>query len=214
MQVNAKFLTLVGGGAYARELINWINDATALGRLPKLTGFLDESASALDGFPYSLAYRGRIEDYRPQDGEQLVMAIADPSAKRRVAEALSAADASFATIVHPSAVIAGSARLGTGVTVCPFALVSADAVVGDFAAINAVSSIGHDVQLGAYSTLSAHVDLTGRVVVGDEVFFGTGAKVLPGVKIGERAKIGAGAIIMRGVKAGSVMYASPAKKLS
>lgn len=211
--MNGKFLTLVGAGAYARELINWINDATAQGSLPKLTGFLDESHKALDGFPYSLEYRGLIDSYQPQEGELLVMAIADPASKRRIADALTAAGGQFAKVIHPSAVIAGSARLGVGVTVCPFALVSADAVVGDFAAINAMSSIGHDVQLGHYCTLSAHVDLTGRVVVGNESFFGTGAKVLPGVKIGEKAKIGAGALIMRGVKPGAVMYAAPAKKL-
>jgi UDP-3-O-[3-hydroxymyristoyl] glucosamine N-acyltransferase len=114
------------------------------------------------------------------------MAIANPESKRRVAAELQAMGARFVTVVHPSAVIAGSARLGEGVTVCPFSLVSADAIVGDFVAINTMSSVGHDVQLGAFSTLSAHVDLTGRVKVGEGVFFGTGAKVLPGLKIGGR----------------------------
>lgn len=207
------FLTMVGGGAYARELINWIADAAAIGRLPPVTGFLDTTSNSLDGFSYTLAYRGRDEDYAPQPGEMLVMGIADPKAKHRAAVELKSRGAKFATVIHPSAVVAGSAHLGEGVTICPFALISADAKIEDFAAINAMSSIGHDVQLGAYSTLSAHVDLTGRVVVGEETFFGTGAKVLPGVKIGERAKIGAGALIMRGVKADAVMYAAPAKQL-
>ncbi|WP_077036110.1 acetyltransferase [Pelomonas sp. KK5] len=211
--MNPSSLTLVGCGAYARELINWIADAEAAGRLPPLAGFLDETPDSLDGFPYTLAYRGRADDYEPVPGEALVMAIADPNTKRRVADQLKAKGAWFATVIHPSAVIAGSARLGEGVTVCPFALVSADATVGDFVAINAMSSVGHDVQLGAFSTLSAHVDLTGRVIVGEEVFFGTGAKVLPGVKIGERAKIGAGALIMRNVKADAVMYTAPARQL-
>lgn len=211
--MNATSLTLVGCGAYARELINWIADSTAAGRLPPLEGFLDAAPDSLNGFPYRLAYRGRVEDYVPAPGEALVMAIATPEVKRRVAEELKARGAQFATVVHPSAVIAGSARLGEGVTVCPFALVSADAVVGDFVTINAMSSVGHDVQLRAYGTLSAHVDLTGRVSVGEQAFFGTGAKVLPGVKIGERVKIGAGSLIMRGVKADSIMYATPAKKL-
>lgn len=211
--MNPTYLTLVGCGAYARELINWIADAGAAVRLPPLTGFLDATADSLDEFPYTLSYRGRVEDYAPQPGEALVMAIANPDAKRRVAAELKAKGAQFVSVIHPSAVIAGSARLGEGVTVCPFALVSADATIGDFVAINAMSSVGHDVQLGAFSTLSAHVDLTGRVSVGEEVFFGTGAKVLPGVKIGERAKIGAGSLIMRSVKADSVMYAAPARQL-
>lgn len=211
--MSTSFLTLVGAGAYARELMNWIEDASAAGKSPEVKGFLDDSAQALQGFPYSLEYRGPIGDYTPVDGELLVMAIADPAAKRRIADSLRARGARFATVIHPSAVIARSARLGEGVTVCPMALVSADADIEDFVAINAMSSIGHDVRLGTCSTLSAHVDLTGRVTVGEECFFGTGAKVLPGVKIGAKAKIGAGAVIMRSVKAESVMYAAPAKKL-
>lgn len=212
MQVT-NFLTLVGGGAFGRELINWANDAANAGSAPPLTGFIDKSAQALDGFPYQLAYRGTIEDYTPVDGERLIVAIGEPEAKQRVVELLRARGATFAGIVHPTAVIAKSARLGEGVVVCPLSLVSADAQVGDFVAINAMSSVGHDVKLGACSTLSAHVDLTGRVEVGTCCFFGTGAKVLPGVRIGEGAKIGAGTVIMRHVKPGSVMYTPPAKKL-
>jgi sugar O-acyltransferase (sialic acid O-acetyltransferase NeuD family) len=211
--MNVTSLTLVGCGAYAREIINWIADATAVGRLPPLASYLDATPDSLASFPYTLAYRGRDQDYVPQPGEGLVMAIAEPELKRRVATELKAKGARFTTVIHPSAVIASSARLGEGVTVCPFALISADATVGDFVAINAMSSIGHDVHLGAYSTLSAHVDLTGRVAVGEEVFFGTGAKVLPGVKVGARAKVGAGTLIMRNVKADAVMYAAPAKQL-
>jgi sugar O-acyltransferase (sialic acid O-acetyltransferase NeuD family) len=212
MQVTGT-LTLVGGGAFARELINWAADATRAGSAAPVTAFLDQSAGALDGFPYDLAWRGTIEDYAPAADEQLVVAIADPEAKRRVVELLRARGARFARLVHPTAVIAGSARLAEGVVVCPLALVSADAQVGDFVAINAMSSVGHDVRLGAYSTLSAHVDLTGGVVVGECCFFGTGAKVLPGVRIGERSRIGAGTVIMRPVKPESVMYAPPAKRL-
>ncbi len=212
MQVT-NFLTLVGGGAFGRELINWAADAASAGSAAPLTGFIDKSAQALDSFPYQLTYRGTIEDYTPTEGERLVVAIADPEAKQRVVQLLRARGATFASVIHPTAVIAKSARLGEGVVICPLSLVSADAQVGDFSAINAMSSVGHDVKLGAFSTLSAHVDLTGRVEVGECCFFGTGAKVLPGVRIGERSKIGAGTLIMRHVKPESVMYTPPAKKL-
>jgi sugar O-acyltransferase (sialic acid O-acetyltransferase NeuD family) len=212
MQVTGT-LTLVGGGAFARELINWAADAARAGLSAPLTGFLDQSAQVLDGFPYELTWRGTMEDYVPVAGEQLVVAIGDPEAKRRIVELLRARGARFAGLVHPTAVVASSARLGEGVVLCPFSLVSADATIGEFVAINASSSVGHDVRLGAFSTLSAHVDLTGRVEVGDCCFFGTGARVLPGVRIGERSKIGAGTVIMRHVKPQSVMYTPPAKKL-
>lgn len=75
-------LILVGGGAFARELINWVEDLVDLGKSHPITGFLDESSEAFKGFPYSLTYLGSIPDYEPQSGDQLLMAIGDPKAKK------------------------------------------------------------------------------------------------------------------------------------
>lgn len=204
---------LVGAGRFARELIDWAEDRAALTGGPRVSGFLDASAGALDGFDYQLDYHGTIEDYQPQPHERLLMAIGEPREKRRVAQLLKARGARFATLIHPSAVVARSARLGEGVVVCPHALVSADATVGDFVAVNALSGVGHDVVVGAYSTLSSQVDLTGAVQVGECCFFGSGARVLPDITVGAEARIGAGAVVMRTVAAGAVMYAAPARKL-
>lgn len=206
-------LILVGCGAFARELINWVDDLVDLGRSIKVSGFLDESPQALDGFPYSVPYLGSITSYTPQLGDMLLMAIGDPKAKKTIYEDLKAKGAAFASLIHPSAVIAKSAKLGEGVVVCPQAFVSADAVVGDLCAINGNASVGHDVRLGSFSTLSSHVDLTGWVQVDECVFFGSGARVLPKVRIGLGARIGAGAVVMRSVPTDAVMYAQPAKRL-
>lgn len=206
-------MILVGGGAFGRELINWAEDAAAAGHGCRFDSFLDQSAAALDGFAYKLGYLGTIEDYKPAAEDKCVLAIGDPVAKRTVVEKLKAKGASFASLIHPSAVVARTAVLGEGVVVCPHAMISADCVVGDFVAINGMCSVGHDVRIGAYSTLSAQVDLTGWVQIGEAVFFGSGARVLPKTRVGDEARIGAGAIIMRTVAPGAVMYANPARKL-
>jgi sugar O-acyltransferase (sialic acid O-acetyltransferase NeuD family) len=213
VQVTTQRLILVGAGAFARELVNWAEHAAVATGASAISGFLDVSAAALDGFDYSLEYVGTIESYQPREGDRLVMAIGDPGAKKRVAEELIARGAQFAQVIHPSAVIARTAKLGTGVVVCPHVVISADATVGNFVALNTLSSIGHDVEIGAYTTLSAHVDLTGSVQVGESCFFGSGARVVPKVSIGAEARIGAGATVLRKVPAGAVMYTTPAKKL-
>ncbi|CAB4051041.1 acetyltransferase [Paraburkholderia phenoliruptrix] len=208
-----KRLIVAGCGAFARELINWAQDAADAGSGPAISAFLDVSPAALEGYPYQLEWRGDIDDYCARDGETVVVAVGDPAARRDVVARLRARGAVFATLVHPRAVVARSAVLGEGVVVCPQAVISADAQVGDFVAINVMSSVGHDVKLGAYSTLSSHVDLTGYVQTGEGVFFGSGAKILPKVRIGARAKVGAGAIVMRSVPEDAVVYAAPARRL-
>jgi sugar O-acyltransferase (sialic acid O-acetyltransferase NeuD family) len=206
-------LILVGCGAFARELINWVADLVDLGKSIPVTGFLDDNPDALVGFSYAVPFLGSIHSYVPQPGDQLLMAVGDPKAKKKLFIELKAKGAVFAQLIHPSAVVARTAVLGEGVVVCPQVFVSADAVVGDLCAINGNSSVGHDVKLGGFSTLSSHVDLTGWVQVDECVFFGSGARVLPKVKIGTGARIGAGAVVMRSVPAETVMYAPPAKRL-
>ncbi|MCV9981021.1 acetyltransferase [Burkholderia pseudomallei] len=206
-------LIVAGCGAFARELINWADDAAHAGIGQRITGFLDANPAALAGFPYRAEWLGDIDAYTPEDGDELIVAIGDPNAKRDVVERLRARGARFGSLRHPSAVVARSASLGAGVVLCPHAVVSADAQIGDFVAVNVLSSIGHDVKVGAYSMLSSHVDLMGHVETGERVFFGSGAKILPKVRIGAGAKIGAGATVMRSAPENAVLYTMPAKKL-
>jgi sugar O-acyltransferase (sialic acid O-acetyltransferase NeuD family) len=206
-------LILVGGGEFGRELINWTDDLVDQGKSIPVTGFLDDNPDALRGFQYPVAYLGSIQSYVPQAGDRLLMAVGNPLIKKSLFADLKLRGCTFATLIHPSAVVARTAILGEGVVVCPQAFISADAIVGDLCAVNGSSSVGHDVKLGSFATLSAHVDLTGWVNVDECVFFGSGARVLPKVKIGYGARIGAGAVVMRSVPADAVVYAPPAKRL-
>lgn len=208
-----KRLILVGCGAFARELINWVDDLVDMGKSIPISGFLDDNPEALSAFSYSVPYISSIQSYIPEDGDELLMTVGDPKAKKKLFAELKEKGASFAQLIHPSAVVARTARLGEGVVVCPQAFVSADAIVGELCAINGNASVGHDVKLGSFSTLSSHVDLTGWVQVDECVFFGSGARVLPKVKIGAGARIGAGAVVMRSLPADAVVYAPPAKRL-
>ena len=207
-------IIIVGAGGFGRELCCWIEDMLDKAH-QRIGGFLDDTlapAPALnERYPYRLL--GAIDSYRLQAGDVFVIAIGDPAAKLRIAKALQQKGAAFFTIVHPTARLARTARLGIGVVICPFALVSADSTVGDFVTINSYSSIGHDASVGSGTTLSCHVDITGGVSIGDAAFFGSGARVLPKLRVGDHATVGAGAVVMRKVEASTTVYAMPAKKL-
>lgn len=204
---------LVGAGAFGRELINWARDAESKGVFPQLAGFIDDTHNGLKNPDYNLQSLGSIQDYQPQPNDIFLMGVADPKGKESVVNLLKSKGAEFITLIHPTAIVARTARLGTGSILCPFSMVSADAIVGDFVTINSYSGVGHDAHVGEYTTMSGHVDLTGRVKCGRSVFFGTGAKVIPDVSIGDSAIIGAGTLIVRSVKAGVTMYAMPSSRL-
>lgn len=207
----ANRLVIVGAGAFGRELMCWAESAA--GASWDRLAWVDDNPNALSGFDYPWPCIGSLATFQPQPNDLCVVAAGEPSTKRLLVTALRSSGARFATLVHPTAVVARTARLGEGNILCPLSFVSADARLGDFVTVNGLSSVGHDVVLGDFSTLSAHVDLTGGVTVGEDSFFGTGAKVVPGVRIGRQARIGAGTTIMRTVPDGATMFALPAKKL-
>ena len=203
---------LVGGGAFAREIFDWFTpDLTEVG--DRFCGYLDDGDQPFRAYGRDLPKLGDTHGYKPHPGQRLVMAVGDPAGKRALATRLTTLGGLFATLVHPRAWIAASARLGQGAVIGPFSNVSSDCQGGDFVTLNAHASIGHDVQVGDYSTLSCYVDLMGGVTVGAASFFGSGSRVLPGVQVGEACMIGAGAVVVRRAADGVTLYAAPARKL-
>jgi len=206
-------IVIVGAGGFSREVICWAEHVRELNANSSVCGYLVDDQYPKLPHHYGLTRLSRVDDYVPKDNEVCLIAVSDPTAKRQLVARLQARGAKFATLVHPTAVIAKTATIGVGTVICPYALVSADVHIGDFVTINAMSSIGHDSTVGSYSTLSAHVDITGGAKVGESAFFGSGSRVLPKLRIGNNAKVGAGATVMRSVPEGGTVYTAPARKL-
>lgn len=125
------------------------------------------------------------------------VAIGDNAARKKIDEELLNAGAHFAALIHPSAVISQSARVGAGTAVLANSVVNADAVIGRHAILNSSSVIEHDNRIGDYAHISPGAVLAGNVQVGNGTHIGAGAAVIPGKRIGEWSIVGAGSVINR-----------------
>jgi sugar O-acyltransferase (sialic acid O-acetyltransferase NeuD family) len=192
-------VVIIGAGSLGRELLQWLR---LDGRAEEI-GFLDDKQ------PPSATILGPLADYERRPGDQVMIAIASPAGREKVAQQLAA----VAGYVSALATV-GNSKIPDGALLLPHCLVSTDVRLGACTIVNCYSSIGHDVELGDYCTLSSHVDLTGHVKVGHRVFFGSGARVLPGVTIGDDATIGAGAVVVRDVPAGVTVFGNPARQVA
>jgi acetyltransferase EpsM len=115
------------------------------------------------------------------------------------------------TLVHPSAVIAESARLGAGTVVMPRVVINADAQIGKNCIVNTGAVVEHDCLVGDHVHLSPGVLLGGGVTVHSLAHLGIGAIALPGAEIGERSVVGAGAVVLHSVPAGATVVGIPAR---
>ena len=80
--------------------------------------------------------------------------------------------------IHPSAVVAPDAKIGSNVSINANAVIESGAEIGDNTCIGAGCYIGHDVRIGANSMLYPNVTVMYRCIVGNK------AVIHPGVVIG------------------------------
>lgn len=117
----------------------------------------------------------------------------------------------FSTIIHNSAVVSASAKIGRGTVVMPGVVINAGAVVGDHCIINTNSIVEHDCVIGDFAHISPGAILTGGVQVGEGTHIGAAATVIPGIKIGKWTVVGAGATVISDVASHVTIVGTPAK---
>lgn len=198
-------ILIYGAGGFGREVLAYAEDAGQ-----SVAGFVDDDPSALDGFDLSVGVLGSQTDVDIHRFEW-VIAVGDPSLRRRLHRSLGQASARFATVVHPSAYVARSARVGAGSVLCPFSLAAAHCVIHENVAVNTYASVGHDATVGSHTVLSPYAALNGNVTLGDAVFLGTGAVVTPGRSVGRDSKVNVLTSVTRDVEPGSLVAGNPAR---
>ena len=203
-------ILIVGAGGFGREVAEWARQAWP-DHARLLAGMLSENPHSLAGTGSTLPVVGRPSDFQPADGDCLLLGIGIPRVRRQVTESLLARGGRFLTLVHPTAIVADSARIGTGVVVCPQAVVSVDTRLGDFAVLNYHTSLGHDASVGDYSVLSPYATLGGSAAVGADVFLGLHATVGPRITVGDRVVISANSCALSAVPADSLVYGVPGR---
>lgn len=106
----------------------------------------------------------------------------------------------FATIIHPSAVVASDAEMGEGVQIMAGSVIQPGCRIGCNAIVNTRASVDHDCKIGNHAHIAPGVTLSGGVIVGEAAHIGTGATVIQGIGIGSYSLIGAGSVVIEDIR--------------
>ena len=143
-------LIIISAGKFGREVHTWAGQAIQTGTPWAIKGFLDNRTEILRGYRYDAPVLGSVEDYLPASDDIFICAVAEPTLKRHYCSLLEEKGATFATLVHPSALVGHDAHVGPGCILGPFTQLSCDLRLGKHVAFGTHSSAAHDTRIGNY----------------------------------------------------------------
>lgn len=167
---------------------------------------------------YGLGYLGTdemIRTFKPEKVD-LVLGLGTVNisyVRQSIFENLKNQGYTFATCVHPTAIISSSAKLAEGVQVMAGAIVQPHVQIRENTIINTGSIIEHDCVIGAHVHVAPGVTLSGSVRIGDYSHIGTGSSVIQGIEIGGNSLVGAGAVVISNIGTNKKAFGVPAKEV-
>ena len=201
-------LIIIGAGGFGRELHAMLPDVFPANEY-HFKGFLAGETNPLATELGPVL--GAPEVYQPQASDRFLLAIGDIDARRRTTEPLLQRGARFASFIHPTAVVAHTARISDGAVIYPLATVSNSARLDVFVHLNYYASVGHDAVVGRHCLLSPYATLNGFSALEEDIYVGTHATVTIGRRVGARSKISANSAVMQDVPADSMVFGVPGR---
>jgi sugar O-acyltransferase (sialic acid O-acetyltransferase NeuD family) len=207
-------LLLIGAGGLGREAAEAVRALNAVSATWNLRGFLDDARAKhgqMIGPASVLDATGAIDQY-PDAAVLLCPVRPDNYLSRQfLAERLQLDDERYATVVHPSATVGTTCKIGLGSLLLAHVDLTADVVIGRHVIVMPQVVVSHDSWVDDWATLASGVRLSGSCRVEQGAYLGTGSCLREGVVIGERAMVGMGSVVTRDVPAGRLWFGVPAR---
>lgn len=197
-------IVVIGAGGHSKVVI-----ATARAAGLNVVGIYDDNPVVQGSLVLEVPVIGLLRDIRSDDIESAILAVGTNSVRCRLASELKGL--TWCTIIHPTALVHESVRIGSGSVIFAGAVIQPDVLLGEHVIVNTCASIDHDCHIGNFAHIAPGVSLAGNVHVDDGVFFGIGSCSVPNISIGAWSAIGAGAAVTGNIDVGVLAGGVPAR---
>lgn len=211
-----KKIVILGTGGTSVDILDTIADMQDNGADLKCVGFLDDNKKLWGKEIESVKVLGPLNKASSLDGVYFINGIGSPSNfinKEKIIAGLGLSPKRFLTVIHPTASVSRTARIGRGVAILQNVTVTANAKMGDHIVILPNSIVSHNCEIGDYTCIAGGVCISGGVKIGKSCYLGTNSTFRDEVKIGGLCLVGMGSVVLNDVEKKSVVVGNPARFL-
>lgn len=208
-----KNLVIIGAGGLAREIYDLAIICSQNENLFKIKGFLskEDTGIAAMGYPPIIS---TLIDYEIEESDLFFCAIGNVQNRKRVVEHIIKKGGEFINLIHPTAILSPSVKLGIGIGIKSHCVISSDVEIDSFSFLQSSVIMGHDVKIGKFCQINSFAFFAGHVKINNNATINAGAKLLQNVVVEEQAIVGIGSVVISKVKAGTTVFGNPARKIN
>lgn len=205
-------LVIIGASGFAREMYDLALTCYGDDLDFKVKGFLSDNPSNIEEMGYP-AVLNTVSDYVPVEGDVFFCAIGNLSHRKKTVDIILSKGGRFINLIHPTAILSPSVKLGIGVGIKSFCVLASDVTVEDFTFLQSSVIMGHDVHIGSFCQVNSFSFFAGHVRVHNMVSVSAGVRIIQGVVVEEESVVGIGSVVLRRVKKNTTVFGNPAKRL-
>ncbi|QGQ47223.1 acetyltransferase [Metabacillus sediminilitoris] len=202
-------IVIIGQGGHSKVIKDLIRNYESYKIIALLDDKFEDFVSEDEVFYGPIAsYQFLINQYKDI---KFIVAIGNNKTRKKIVETLNLEVYNYTTIIHPSAIVSPSVKIGKGTVIMSNTVINADVEIGNHVIINTGSIIEHDNKVSDFVHVSPNATLTGNVHVGEGVHIGAGATIIPNVFVGDWSVIGAGATVIDSIPENITAMGVPAR---
>jgi sugar O-acyltransferase (sialic acid O-acetyltransferase NeuD family) len=197
---------IIGAGGHAKVVVATLR---AVGH--RVAAVLDDDSQRWGRYLQDNPIAGPTSKLEALPSARAIIAVGSNEARKALAQRFPQVE--WLTVVHPTAYVHPTVRLGPGTVVFAGAVIQPDTIVGAHCIINTSASVDHDCLLGDFTHVAPGVHIGGGARLEEGVFIGVGCAVIQCVSVGSWTIVGAGGAVTKDLEGGIVAVGVPARSI-